>query len=101
MKKNHPSKIVLVSGRPYDRARDESLLLELIEARVRLFCAVGPCAAEWEDAMDWLGIGLGEEDSHFVVTTAHSDESVEEVIAFAEYFSLSEVGSVEVIYAPD
>ena len=97
----HPSKIVLVSGRPYDRARDEALLLELIEARVKLFCAVGPCAVVWEDAMDWLRIGLGDEDGYFVVTTAHSEESVEEVISFAEYFSLSEAGPVEVIYAPD
>lgn len=94
----HFPKVVLVTGRDYIAKEDRALLLELLDAKVELFCAVGRSAQNWEDAMDWLRIeeeGLAE---HFVFTTAHTDETVEEVIAFAEHFECSEPCQVEVLY---
>jgi hypothetical protein len=91
-------KVVLVTGRDYIAKRDDAFLLELLKAKVELFCAVGRSAHNWEDAMDWLRIdetGLAE---HFVFTTAHTDETVEEVIAFAEHFECSVPCQVEVLY---
>jgi hypothetical protein len=96
----HPPKVVLVASRDYIAQCDRAFLLELINAKVELFCAVGQSAQNWEDEMDWLFIEVKEASlaTQFVVTTAHTDESVEEVIAFAEHFDCSRPCSVEVLY---
>lgn len=94
----HSRKVVLVSHVGYSGARDDALLRELIERKVELFCAVGVDAALWEDAMDWLCIGQDGKRVHHVITTAHPDESLEEVVDFAERFSLDVHATVEVIH---
>jgi len=94
----HPPKVVLVSTNGYLASRDDALLQELLDSRIELFCAVGKDAHQWEDALDWLCISPSGEDKHFIITTAHTDETVEEVIAFAEQFSTSTAGQVEVLY---
>jgi hypothetical protein len=48
---------------------------------------VGVDCASWEVAMDWLCIDLkttGEVPDAFCNTTSHPDETLDEVIAFAE-----------------
>lgn len=96
----HHPKVVLVASRDYIAQCDRAFLLELLSAKVELFCAVGQSAQSWEDAMDWLYIELDEAGlpTQFVVTTAHKDESVEEAIAFAEHFDCSRPCQVEVLY---
>lgn len=94
-------KVVLVTGRDYVTELDRPFLLGLLKAKVELFCAVGRDATAWEDAMDWLCIEEVEEAGsakHVVVTTAHMDQTVEEVIAFAEHFECSKLCHVEVLY---
>jgi mRNA deadenylase 3'-5' endonuclease subunit Ccr4 len=95
----HPPKVVLVSTKGYLAERDEKLLQELLDSRVELFCAVGVDAEQWEDALDSLCVRSDGYDKHFIATTAHTDESLEEVVAFAEQFSTPTSGEVEVLHA--
>lgn len=89
-------KVVLVSRSCYE-ARHDHLLQSLIDRKIVLFCAVGRDCAAWEDAMDWLCIGPSGEGSWHVVTTSHPDESVEEVVAFADAWSVDKASGVEII----
>ncbi len=91
-----PSKVVLVSRSGYDRSHD-GLLQSLIERRIILFCAVGRDCRTWEDVMDELCVGLIGDGTWYVVTTSHPDESIEEVVAFAEQWHLDQPSSVEII----
>jgi len=64
----------------------EAKLRGLLEEGIDLFCAAGPHATSWEDAMDWLCVQLdvdGVLPGAFCNTTSHSDQSVEEVLEFA------------------
>jgi hypothetical protein len=94
----HPPKVVLVSTNGYVASRDDALLQELLASKIELFCVVGRDAEVWEDALDWMCVGTAGEGKHFITTTAHAGESVEEVIAFAEQFSSDKEGDVEVLY---
>lgn len=94
----HAPRVVLVSTRGYDPERDDPLLQELIDSKIELFCAVGIDAGKWEDALDWFRLRQKDCSRHFIVTTAHEDESVEEVIEFAEIFKTSTNGEIEVLY---
>ncbi|MDR7307895.1 hypothetical protein [Rhodoferax saidenbachensis] len=94
----HAGKVVLVSSSPYTVGCGAAVLQQLVDDKVELFCAVGVDAANWEDALDWLCIGPSGESLHFITTTSHPDESVEEVIAFAESFTCVQTHKVEVIY---
>ncbi|GAB4060891.1 hypothetical protein ABDB84_08880 [Uliginosibacterium sediminicola] len=63
------------------------MLREIIRLDPDLFAAVGVDCREWEAAMDWLCIELdtsGEKPGAFCNTTSHPDETLSEVIAFAE-----------------
>ena len=95
---SYSGKIVLVSAAGYRPERDDALLRDLLAARIELFCAVGVAPEEWEDALDWScigGDGLGE---YVIITTSHKDESLAEVVAFAEAFETRMPHSVQVVY---
>jgi len=81
-------KIVLNSKTGYSVEHDE-LLVELIDANVLLFCAVGKDCELWHDIMDELMVGDGSIDrDFFMVTTWHTNETVEEVLEFARQFEI-------------
>jgi len=91
------NKVVLISRTGY--TRDKVHILEnLLTERIKLFCAVGKDCTLWEEIMDELCVGDG---SHpvFVLTTSHPGESPEEVIEFAENFSVEDDLGVRVIEA--
>jgi hypothetical protein len=88
-----------MSTKSYFANRDDVLLQALLNSRIELFCVVGVDAEAWEDALDWLCVGAAGDGAHHITTTAHVGESVEEVIAFAEQFSMPTPGNVEVLYA--
>jgi hypothetical protein len=92
----HSGKVVVVSSSGYIPERDDALLRSLMESQIELCCFVGVDANKWEDALDWLCIG-SDNPNHLIVTTAHSDESVQEVIEFAEMFSTTRQYQVEVL----
>ncbi|BCE00919.1 DUF7684 family protein [Marinicellulosiphila megalodicopiae] len=82
---NKMYKVVLISESGYDPKHDE-LLLTFLDDKVELFCAVGKDCEVWENVMDELAIGDGIK-SRYITTTCHPDESIEDVIEFANNFS--------------
>jgi hypothetical protein len=94
--KNGPKKIVLVSKSGRSPAHD-ALLRSLIDRKIELFCAVGKDCRKWEDVMDGLCFGPDGEQVHFVVTSSHPQESVDDVISFARLWSSQSHDAVEVI----
>jgi hypothetical protein len=95
----HAEKVVLVSTSIYTPDLGKAVLRQFGNDRITLFCVVGVDAAAWEDAMDWLCISPDGEDIHFMTTTSHPDESVEEVISFAESWPCGSAHEVEIVYA--
>jgi hypothetical protein len=78
--------IVLRSSRPYS-SEHEPLLRSVLEEEPGLFAVVGMGSQSWEDAMDWLCVDLRLHDARsdrFCKTTSHTEETLEEVVAFAE-----------------
>lgn len=95
---SYSGKIVLVSASGYSPERDDALLRDLLAARIELFCAVGIDAEKWEDALDWTCIGDDGLGEYVVVTTSHKDESLDEVVAFAEAFKTRVPHSLQVVH---
>jgi hypothetical protein len=95
---SYPGKIVLVSTSGYRPERDDGFLRDLLAARIELFCAVGIDAEKWEDALDWTCIGEDGLGEYVIVTTSHKDESLAEVVAFAEAFETRVPHPVQVVH---
>ncbi len=94
----HAGRIVLVSRSVYTPEIGDTVLRQFVEDKIELFCAVGVDAANWEDALDWLSIGPEGKGIHFITTTSHPGESVEEVVSFAESWQSDIAHEVEVVY---
>ena len=78
--------IVLRSSTPYS-AKHEPLLRSVLAEEPGLFAVVGAGSPTWEDAIDWLCVDLraGEPRAkRFCKTTSHTEETLDEVVAFAE-----------------
>lgn len=86
-------RVVLVSTSGYHTAHD-GLLNSFLDRDYDLFCAVGVQCQLWEEVMDELAVGNGD-GLRFITTTSHPDESVEDVIEFAQAFG--ERAKVEVV----
>jgi len=91
-------KVVCVPSRRYIPEIDDLMIKGLLERKIRLFCVVGQYAEGWEDAMDWLCVDLHDLEEQFVTTTAHCDETVEEVIDFAVQFHTTINSKLEILY---
>ncbi|MGY3610816.1 MULTISPECIES: hypothetical protein [unclassified Bradyrhizobium] len=70
---------------------NEDLLSAFVEQclrdKVALIAVVGEGAARIEDIIDELVVGDASDDTRFVTTTSHSNESVEEVLEFAGWWN--------------
>jgi len=81
-------KVILNSKTGYSDQHDQ-LLYGLIDAKVLLFCAVGKDCELWHDILDEIIVGDGSvERDFFMITTSHTDESLEEVTEFAKNYSI-------------
>jgi hypothetical protein len=91
----HASKIVLQLS-----LRDPGALAPFVEACVRdgvsLIAIFGDGARAMEDQIDDLVVGDGSDESRFIVTTAHTDETLEDVLQFARNFG-EEFGDVQIV----
>jgi len=79
--------IILRASKPYASAEHEPLLRRVLVERPDLFAVVGTGCESWEDAMNWLCVDLRVTEApvpRFCKTTSHSEETLEEVVAFAE-----------------
>jgi len=89
------SKVVLISESGYSSEHDE-LLLSFLDQGCELFCVVGKDCELWENVMDELAIGNGE-NSKYITTTSHPGESVKDVIEFANNFTTKSNGEVQIV----
>jgi len=84
-------KLILHSKTAYVVQHDQ-LLLDIIDAKVLLFCAVGKDCELFHDVMDELMVGDGAiERDFFMITTWHTDETLEDVIHFAKFFHIDDL----------
>jgi hypothetical protein len=91
--KSAPTKIVLHCTRGVPPHLEE-LVAGFIRNGVELVCVVGPDCRKVEDIIDELVVGDGSRDD-FVATTSHPDESLADVIEFAN--TVGPVGDVNVV----
>jgi hypothetical protein len=82
---NFARKVILNSKSGYSSEHD-SLLNQIIDDKVPLFCTVGKDCELWHDIMDEIFVGDGDIDRGFdQITTLHPGESLDEVIQFAKF----------------
>lgn len=93
----YSGKIVLLSKSGYCSERDDGLLRELLQDRIELFCVPGQDVDKWEDALDWICVGEDGNGQHLIITTCHRNESLEEVVAFAQMFKTGHKHTVQVL----
>ena len=84
-------KIVLHSKQSYQPDLD-TLIGQFIKDQVHLVYVVGGDCQRIEDIIDDLCVGDGS-DPYFMITTSHPDETLEEVMEFAELFSEDKFGT--------
>lgn len=85
---NEARKVILFSKNGYSEEYD-TLLNRLISEKILLFCAVGKDCELWHDIMDELIVGDGTTELDFdMITTWHENETLDEVIQFAEDFDI-------------
>lgn len=73
------------------------LATQQVAKGVRFVAAVGPACQAIEDLIDEAAVAAGSPEQNFVLTTSHPDESLAEVIAFAESLSDGYEGPVQVV----
>jgi hypothetical protein len=88
-------KVVIVSETGYSD-KHTKLLERIRDEGYELFCAVGKQCELWEEVMDEIAVGDGE-NSRYITTTSHLGESEDEVLCFAKSFNASRSSGVEII----
>ena len=88
-------KFVLISESGYSPEHDALLNSILIDG-VELFCVVGNDCEIWEEVMDEMAVGDGE-NVRYITTTSHPHESVDNVIEFAKAWRASSKSDVKVV----
>lgn len=61
---------------------------QCIQDGVVLVCVVGPDCSRVEDVIDELVVGNGDDPTRFINTTSHPRDSFDEVMLFAEEWTL-------------
>lgn len=89
------TKLVLISDTGYHKKHD-GLLRSLLDRGYELFCVVGLDCEVWEEVMDQIAIGNGNEP-RYITTTSHPGETEKDVIEFATLFSISGDSGVDVV----
>jgi len=69
-----------------DRSSLSAFVEKCLLEKASLIAIVGNGCAETEDEIDGLIVGDGADDSRFITTTSHPDETLEEVIEFASWW---------------
>ena len=80
-------KVILFSINGYNE-KHNALLQHLIDEKILLFCAIGKDCELWHDIIDEIYVGYGEERDFSMITTFHKNESLNEVIQFAEMYKI-------------
>lgn len=73
------------------------LAAQFVADGVKLVASVGPACREIEDIVDGAAIAAGSPERNFILTSAHPDELLADVIEFAEAFVGEYDGPVQVV----
>jgi hypothetical protein len=79
---------IILHAPAWNSPKLESFVDKCIEDKVVLVCVVGADCTRVEDVIDELVVGDGSDSSRFLNTTSHPRESVAEVQAFAEAWTV-------------
>lgn len=90
-----PPRIVLHSPIS-DRDALVGFVEQCLRDEVRLIAITGADANRLELDIDWMVIGDGNSESRFLVTSAHHDEPLEDVLEFASSWVCERNGLLEV-----
>ena len=81
-------KVILSSISGYSE-KHIPLLQSLIDSEVLLFCSVGKDCELFHDIMDELFVREADiERNFFMITTWHTDETLDEVVKFAKLYQI-------------
>jgi hypothetical protein len=73
------------------------LAAQFVADGVKLVASVGPACREIEDLVDDASISAGSPEINFILTSSHPDESLADVIEFAEGFGGEYEGPVQLL----
>jgi hypothetical protein len=82
------AKRLILHAPPWDARSLEVFVEECIRDGVVLVCVFGPDCERVHDVIDELVVGDASDDSRFLMTSWHTDETLEEVREFAESYTL-------------
>ncbi|WP_422014308.1 DUF7684 family protein [Roseateles sp.] len=75
----------------------EELAQQFVADGVKMVAIVGPSCREIEDTVDNAAVAAGSPERHFILTSSHPNDSLAEVIEFAEGFVGDYEGPVQVV----
>jgi hypothetical protein len=73
------------------------LAAQFVADGVKLVASVGPACREIEDVVDDASISAGSPERNFILTSSHPNESLADVIEFAEGFGGEYEGPVQLL----
>ncbi|RQO63265.1 hypothetical protein DBR47_01570 [Paucibacter sp. KBW04] len=73
------------------------LAAQFVADGVVFVAVLGPACREIEELVDAASIAAGSPQRNFILTSSHPDESVEDVLEFAESLSGEYAGPVQVL----
>jgi hypothetical protein len=79
---------IILHAPPWHSPKLEAFVEKCIHDNVVLVCVIGDDCARVEDVIDELVVGSGGDPRRFLNTTSHPNESIAEVRAFAEAWTL-------------
>jgi len=82
-------KIVLCVPLKNSKALDQ-FIEDCLRDKVFLIAVVGDGCSHIEDLIDETVVGDGEDQTRFMLTSSHPEESVDQVVAFAEMIELED-----------
>jgi hypothetical protein len=80
---------IILHAPPRHSPKLQAFVEKCIQDKVVLVCVIGNDCARVEDVIDELVVGDGSDDSRFLNTTSHPNESIFEVRVFAEAWTLN------------
>jgi hypothetical protein len=89
-------KIVLHCPTGYHERLDQ-MVEQFIQDRVIFVGVVGEDCARIEDIIDELVVGDGSDESRFILTSSHPDESLSEAVEFALSLRAEYAGEVQIV----
>ena len=77
-----------------DRARLNAFVENCLNERASLIAIFGSGCTELEELIDDIIVGSGEDDSRFICTTSHPDETFDDVLSFVTAWEFDENGAI-------